>query len=378
MAERRGSLGSGSTNSAGDSEDADAGRTSQSKESTASKLSMDKSALAPTFVVAKIEETPKVSASKLRYESAQGAYAMMSAKARGATVHPDSVKLRKSLQPRDCVSWVHENKQYSPYSYFESPNNAASPKLEKSKGPPALWLPPRSKDASKSSSKGASSSSPAKGTSSAKLMERLPWDTEHHIMHSRMNQEVQVGVREYFDKPVRKEGEGVPKVRERYAMCDRQMGWNDEPAPLGEYRRTVFDNVGPYNIGGCKEQQLPSYWREIKDWRSYSMPDLDAEAFGGRSKTEDERKLLLTLADTPADKTKVFWRGWARATTKPGSFPPEGPPRGWDNRWNVTWSKDNECMNARNREYFSVPRGKQGKSTEAPRTGGLKVQSAFG
>jgi len=35
----------------------------------------------------------------------------------------------------------------------------------------------------------------------------------------------------------------------------------------------------------------------------------------------------------------------------------------------VTVSKDNDFMNKRQREYFSVPHGKPGRSTSGPRTG---------
>merc|ERR1712151_471011 len=79
---------------------------------------------------------------------------------------------------------------------------------------------------------------------------KIPWDTEHHIKRSMANHEMQVYTREYFDRPLMKEGEGIPKVRELYSMNDRQCGWHDEPSAESGFRRTHLDWVGPSNVGG--------------------------------------------------------------------------------------------------------------------------------
>lgn len=190
-----------------------------------------------------------------------------------------------------------------------------------------------------------------------------PWDTEHNVMVSRMNHEVQVGVREYFDKPIRKESEGVQKLRVEYTMNDRQCCWNDEPDKLGEGRRTIFNNIGPYNRGGCKQQQKPSFWRKIKDWHAYSTPELHNISLTG-SRVE-HMNLLEALADTPAHESTAFWKGWQESQT---NSKPERTNKRWDNRWNVTFSLGNQELNARCREYFSVPQGFTGLPTPGPRT----------
>merc|ERR1719321_1637407 len=123
-------------------------------------------------------------------------------------------------------------------------------------------------------------------------------------MVSQANHEVQVYTREYFDKPKRKEGEGIPKVRELYAMNDRQMGWHDLPNPNSGFRRTNLDWVGPYNVGGPKEQQMVSYWRKTVGRKigSLSSPDMRA-TFGGVSKAPLEQSVLERLAQMPAKKS---------------------------------------------------------------------------
>lgn len=318
----------------------------------------------------------------------------MSAKLRGdGSCHTGPLKLRHSLAPPDRTAWVRENKQYNPYSYFEASNNPPPPKSKK-KLPTELWLPERSKDSSKVRSMRASRSAslgkgeksketededsglagrhksdPSKTSAATSLSDRPRWDTEHAVTFSRMNHEVQVGVREYFDKP--KDAEtGVIKEHVRHCQHDRVVGWNDEPDELGEGRRTLFNTIGPYNLGGCKTQQLPSYWRKVQNWQAFSAPDLALEAgiSGTRSPVKGDRSLLAALADTPAKQSKEFWRGYSATLPKqPHAHPRERPPRGWDNRWNVSWSKDNDIMNQCMREYFSVTDGKPGLSTEGPR-----------
>ncbi|CAJ1351120.1 unnamed protein product [Effrenium voratum] len=196
---------------------------------------------------------------------------------------------------------------------------------------------------------------------------RPPWDEEHHIMVSRMNGEMQSGAREYFDKPKRKEGEGIPKTREQYVMNDRQAGWNDEPGRPGEMRKTLFNNVGSFNIGGCKDHQLPSYWRKIKDWGSLSspaMPTIDlrckTQPHGQPPLGHDKRTFFQALANTPGREATAFWRSWADLSSKK----PEASPKRsrWNNSWQASWAQANEDMNWRCREYFSVPLGGTGRS----------------
>lgn len=325
----------------------------------------------------------------------QETYGTMSAKARGAKIHNGPLELRKALPGRDCSAWVREDKQYSPYSYFDHKGNPPAPKPKKSKGPPPLWLPTRAKEAKTrklfgddgqdtlplGAEAGGEEDSmpeePEQPVAGAALVNRPPWDSEHHILFSRANEEVQQRCREYFDRPIRKESEGVPRVREQYIMHDRQCCWNDEPGPMGEKRRTLYDNIGPVNIGGCKEQQLPSYWRKIKDWKAFSADDLHSGlsvSKTGRPKDrtldpKDKLLLLKSLSDLPADKAKEFWRGWAEGLS-PGALPPKTrleAPRGWDDRWSICWSRANDGINQRQREYFSVPAGGTGVSTSPAR-----------
>ncbi|CAK9102981.1 Hypothetical protein (Fragment) [Durusdinium trenchii] len=262
-------------------------------------------------------------------------YGKMSAKARGAKIHTGPLQLRKALKPRDTTEWVRSMKQ--PYSYFESSANQPTPKPEKSKGPPALWLPTtkqkalqekkqeeknaeKSPDKKEKKAKGGAISdedpvkAPALGEYDDRTLGRRPWDEGHHIMMSRMNHEVQSGVREYFDKPKRKEGEGPPPMRERYVMNDRQLAWNDEPGKPGQLRRTLFDHVGAYSIGGCKDYQMPSYWRKVKDWSSYSTPELPLtlrckiQPHGHVPAGYERRHLFQALANMPPSEA---------ATTRP-------------------------------------------------------------
>lgn len=325
---------------------------------------------------------------RARINDVRETYGKMSAEARGVRIHNGPLVLRQSLPPRDCTSWVREDKQYCPYSYFESASNKPTPLPEKSKGPAPLWLREDAKP--KVEAKAKASEDPdqesddeddkegAKVDFLAALKQQPPWDSEHHIMVSRMNHQVQVGVREYFDVPKRKESEGIPKMRERFAMNDRACTWNDLPKELGESRRTLFDELGPYNLGGCKQQQLPSYWRKIRDWGSYSQPNLGSLSGSksgpqGTQGTKD-KKLLIALANTPASQAAAFWKEWAEQKT-PAEFSvkktsqdslPKNPR--WDRSWNITPSKDNQVKNPRQREYFSIPAGGTGRAIEGPRT----------
>lgn len=319
-------------------------------------------------------------------------YGKMSAKARGAKIHTGPLQLRKALKPRDTTEWVRSMKQ--PYSYFESSANQPTPKPEKSKGPPALWLPTtkqkalqekkqeeknaeKSPDKKEKKAKGGAISdedpvkAPALGEYDDRTLGRRPWDEGHHIMMSRMNHEVQSGVREYFDKPKRKEGEGPPPMRERYVMNDRQLAWNDEPGKPGQLRRTLFDHVGAYSIGGCKDYQMPSYWRKVKDWSSYSTPELPLtlrckiQPHGHVPAGYERRHLFQALANMPPSEAATFWRGWVeRENTFGKAEAAVSTPKKsrWNNSWQASWAQGNDEMNWRCREYFSVPLGGTGRS----------------
>jgi len=309
------------------------------------------------------------------YVEATATLAPLAAKARGEKCHKGPLQLRKALPGRDCTKWVEEDKQYRPYCSMEAPTNIPSPKPKKPPAPPRLWLPAErsTKDASRSLQSGGSGdpSSPSKPSKSLELSERPSWDTEHHVMFSRMNHEINTGFREYFEKPKRKDSEAVVRCRETYVMSDRQCGWNDEPEPLGESRRTFINNIGPVNVGGCREQQMPSYWRKIGNWRAYSMPSLTAQTGLGAGPPKPGRNpdgghghssLIVALADAPADQSTKFWRDWAKQQSKLGQSPRKRREPHWDDRWAITSSKDNTRNCSYKREYFSVPPGKPGRS----------------
>jgi len=306
-------------------------------------------------------------------------YGKMSAKARGVRIHNGPLELRKALPSRDTTEWVRSAKQ--PYSTLEALE--PPPKPPASSGPPPLWLPTTLKAQAKKKVERHGDKEGKQQKSLADYDEttlfRRPWDTEHHIMVSRMNDEVQSGVREYFDKPKAKEGEGIPRMRERYAMSDRQLKWHDEPGKLGQMRRTLFDNVGPVNLGGCKEQQLPSYWRNVKDWSSFSTPAMPTIALRGKNPPPgqpppgfDRRTLFQALANTPAAESAAFWRDWAERSVRHVEADVTSPKRArWDDSWQMSWSKGNDEMNWRCREYFSVPDGGTGRSMPSPTSPGV-------
>lgn len=220
-------------------------------------------------------------------------------------------------------------------------------------------------------------------TPKSSTMGRPSWDEKHNLTFSMINPEMRWNEREYFDKPLPKDNKAwddIPKPRQQYCMNDRQLGWADEPAPLGEPRRTYLDHAEPTDgIGGCHKKQLPSYWRKVHNWQAFSVPDLHAHKSISPRKAPslaslkdgscDQRSLLQELADTPAGEATTFWRGWAAAqeARKAGvSEKPPGVRDSWDDRWNVTWSKDNDTWCSRQREYFSVPLGNLGRATGPP------------
>lgn len=298
----------------------------------------------------------------------------MAATARGAKVHQGPLKLRDARRPPDRQLWMRENKQFHPYTYFESAGNRPTTPPRKPSAPPALWFPQRSKGPEKKTGPrgGADEASDAASDDDAEtlamkmageaelksetipLADRPPWDTEHHVMFSRMNHEVQQHCRQYFDKPKRKESDGVPRVRELYSMNDRQCGWSDEPTPEGDgSRRTYLYNMGAWNVNGPREQQLPSYWRKTVK-RSASEPS----PFGGKPAAGKvtEQGILHRLAEMPADKSVKYWQEFAMQQAN--RTPSEGAPkervrRTWDDRWSVTHGKDNEHMCKGQHQYFT-------------------------
>jgi hypothetical protein len=342
-------------------------------------------------------------------EVAEALYAPLGSHARGVRIHHGSLQLRDAKKPPYRVGWVHSDKQYSPCITFSE----MQPRVPKSSGPPKLWLPkelhePKKKGKKDSGPKHSYSEGDIKA-SHKKLAERPRWDTEHHIMVSQANPEVQKFVREYFDKPVRKESEGIPKVRELYTMNDHQSGWWDEASPLGQSKHTYLDNAQPWNVGGPKVNQLPAYWRRIAEKGSYTEATPDE-----KQRMIDNRKcgsLIDRLADMPAAQSTQFWRDWVdlskkrlpqvepdpragkkkkkgllassgadKAKTNRGGWPapPDSPsdtqasvatvpiassssapalpkkePEEWNDRWHVTASKDNPYSCRGHRQLFS-------------------------
>jgi len=239
-------------------------------------------------------------------------YGPTGAHARGVKIHTGPLKLRAAKKPPYRTDWVHSNKLYDPFITFSD----VKPSEKKSGCTHKLWFPkelhePKTKDNKDSGPKLAYSEQDLKDSHKA-LAGRPRWDTEHHIMASQANAEIQKFVREYFDKPIRKESEGVPKVRELYAMNDRQTGWWDEPSPLGLPKHTYLDNVGPWNVGGPQEAQKPSYWRKIAERGTASLPSLGEKeklAEAGRyivKVPEGTKKLGFTPVALPPQAVRVM------------------------------------------------------------------------
>jgi len=255
---------------------------------------------------------------KRTHEVCSSLYGDLGAHHRGIKIHYGPPKLRKAYV-NDRTTWVADDKRNSPYMVFSS----ETPLETKGPGPPKLWLPkelhePKKKGVANSGPKFAYTDGDIK-KSHKKLAARPRWDSEHHIMVSQANGEVQKFVREYFDRPIRKESEGVPKVRELYTMNDRQSGWWDEASPLGEPKHTYLDNCGPWNVNGPKDQQKVSYWRKVVE-KSASAPVLP------KAKITDSRAALtLTerLADMPPAQATQFWRDWVDTSKNRLPPPPE-------------------------------------------------------
>jgi len=330
------------------------------------------------------------------YEVASSLYATTGAHARGVKIHRGPLTLRDAKKPPNRTGWVTDNKANNPYLQF----SAETPLVPKSKGPPKLWFPKQMEEPKKKGPK----TDPAVMRSGPKyeytekdikrshkkLAGRPRWDTEHSVMVSQSNHEVQKFVREYFDHPIRKESEGVPKVRELYTMNDRQSGWWDEPSPLGDPKHTYLDTMGPHNVGGCKEQQKVSYWRQALK-KSASAPVVKLSL----KETAEKRSgmsLPERLAEMPPAQATQFWREWVDLSKNRLPTPPEErkskrkgkPKRGgwpspdspesnaaktlplmmvgspkttgreeWNTRWGVTASKDNDHLAKGHCQYFS-------------------------
>merc|ERR1719446_216722 len=94
-------------------------------------------------------------------------------------------------------------------------------------------------------------------------------------------------------------------------MNDRQMGWWDEPAPLGQAKHTYLDNCRPWNIGGPRDAQKVSYWRTVME-KAASAPALKTSVTDSRS----HLTLCERLADVPAPQATQFWRDWVDQSKK--------------------------------------------------------------
>jgi hypothetical protein len=240
-------------------------------------------------------------------EVAQTNYAPIGAHARGVKIHNGPLSLRDAKKPPNRVGWVHGDKQYDPYITF----SAERPFEKKSGAPPKLWFPkelrePKKKGVEGSGGKLAYLEQDIKDSHKG-LAARPRWDSEHHIMVSQANPEVQKFVREYFDRPLRKESEGVPKVRELYSMNDRQTGWWDEASPLGLPKHTYLDSCLEFNVGGPLEGQKVSYWRKVAERGSASMPTL-----GEKEKLSEPGRYIIKV---PADTNKLGFT--------PVAYPPQ-------------------------------------------------------
>jgi len=291
-----------------------------------------------------------------RHNVATSVYASVSAKAKGTTLFLSKPDRELARPPPYRTGWIADDPKYHPYSYFESSSNLPTPLPERSGLPPEIWFPrytgqeePKSEQPPGSPSGGSQAGSPPgspsngdrspdvvrsspliapssqKATSKAAevvpwvetarslrlktrksalpLASRPRWDTEHQVAFSKGNQELQSGLREYFDKPMKQDGDGIPRLYEQYSMNDRQTRWHDEPADLGEYRRTLFDWIAPTNVNGPKSQQLTSYWRgrgqltgatdgdAVKLGKACMSRSVSLPAVGKVRKPDEEKKL---------------------------------------------------------------------------------------
>lgn len=318
-------------------------------------------------------------------------YGPMGAHARSVRIHNGPLTLRSSLPaPAERTQWVRDNKQFNPYITFSN----ETPPEEKSTTNHKLWMPrvlhePKKKGKKNSGPKYTYTDGDLK-KSAKDLAARPRWDTEHNVMVSQMNPEVQSLCREYFDKPIRKESEGIPKVKELYTMNDRQTGWWDEPSPLGEPKHTYLDNCAPWNVGGPKVAQKVSYWRTALE-KSASEPVIKASIKDSRS----HLTLIERTADMTAAQSTQFWREWSEQSKKRLPDAPQdlgygkkkkGQKRGgwpspsqsddaahlsssmpsmrtggstkkgrddWNSRCHVTVSKDNPNLCMGHRQFFS-------------------------
>lgn len=287
------------------------------------KKKVDNKATEKKFEPGTVATEPPYSDAQLdqSYEVAITNLQALGAHARKKKIHNGPLVLRDAKPPPDRSTWVTADKQYNPYMVF----SAETPVVPKSSGPPKLWLPKEMSEAKRKTKKGYkyTVSQEDLKASAKSLAARPRWDSEHHIMVGQANPEVQKFVREYFDKPIRKESEGIPKVKELYAMNDRQMGWWDEASPLGEPKHTYLDNCLPWNVGGPKQAQKPSYWRKVAEKGSASAPSLKtpdpkkpAEAAKPNTESRSHLTLVQRMADMPPAQAQQFWREWVDQSKK--------------------------------------------------------------
>lgn len=207
--------------------------------------------------------------------------------------------------------WIIEDRLHHPYNAGDHPDNKPKPLPKRNPVPPPIWYPTRGRQ---------TKAEPLGSTVSLDdtRHKRVPWDAEHHIKPSKANSEVQVGCREYFDRPLQKENDGVPKVLEVYQFNDRIGVWDDRPVPrvtrepadryaAKGFRRTIFTQIGPFNLGGCKDQQMVSYWRKnVGKQDAYSLSPSKTP----RQHAPDE-SLCARLAVWNAPEAADYWREWS-------------------------------------------------------------------
>jgi hypothetical protein len=306
--------------------------------------------------------------------------------------------------------WIEEDRMHHPYSWFDNVKNPPKPIAKKRGVPPALWCPVRARDPPKEKA------SPSKSLEETRHM-RKSWNTEWHVPDSKANHEIQQNCRAYFDRPLKDENEGIPKVRQVYQMNDRVVSWNEDPvdkvtklpvdrAAVKGFRRTYVDQSGPWNTGGIKDFQLPSYWRNTmgqKSAKEVSASKTVPQHLMPRSMSSGDVEhpdLCARLARFNAPEAVRYWRVWSEVskhrlpskekkkkkknhktqkkhkkktkkkddsdsdtekdTEKEDEKPQDGKPkpktpgrRKWDERFGVILSKDNDNLSKGHRQYFS-------------------------
>lgn len=304
--------------------------------------------------------------------------------------------------------WIKNDRQHHPY--WAGEKEPIKP-LPKRKGQPLpLWCPVRARDLPKEKA------SPSKSLDATRHL-RKSWNNDWHIPDSRANHEIQANCRAYFDRPLKEEHEGIPKLREVYQMNDRASDWNPEPvdkvtslpadrAAVKGFRRTYVDQSGPYNVGGLKEFQLPSYWRNNvgqKSAHELSVARTVPQHLMPRAMSSGDIEypgLCARLARWNAPESVRFWREWSevskyrlppkkdkkkkekkkkkdkkekkdkkkkkddsdsdeaekeaeKADAQKPKKPEKPERRQWDERMGIILSKDNDVLARGHRQYFS-------------------------